>query len=159
MLTSTPVPAPVDRTKITQTRIDIATAIYADRTGHYDAFRDENINRLTAMLRSVVDPFVDKAATDTIYAAGMRGLVACGWDVSASLWTGTMRHGIWFPDTGSKFHAASMLARNAKCDPAQLQARQLRLALVITPIITVRDVRNKKAGVRSLTVAEVLVMN
>lgn len=65
----------------------------------------------------------------------------------------------FFPDTGGKFSAASMICRNDPAkDPLAIQQKQMRLSLVVTPVITARDDRGNKIVASTLHKALVLCM-
>ena len=65
----------------------------------------------------------------------------------------------FFPDTGGKFSAPSMICRNEPAtDPFVIQQKQMRLSLIVTPFITARDDRGNRIVASTLHKALVLCM-
>jgi hypothetical protein len=81
------------------------------------------------------------------------------WDLSVKMHTERLTFQIYFPETASKFTAATMKAKdNIRADPMQLQIQQTRLKLVITPVITMRDDRGTTIKAKSIHSSNVLLM-
>lgn len=81
------------------------------------------------------------------------------WDLSASMHTSHLTFQVFFPETASKFSAASMMAKDQpNMRPMDLQVRQTRLKLVITPVVTMRDDRGTTIKAKNLHHSTVLTM-
>lgn len=66
---------------------------------------------------------------------------------------------VTFPECASKFNAASMVSKSNNSGTAMnLQIRQARVKLVITPMVTMREYKNGVMSACIIHVANVLVM-
>lgn len=89
---------------------------------------------------------------------GAIGLVA--WKLSNDIHTSHLTFQIFFPETAAKFNASTMVCKEpTRFKPMELQIKQMRLKLVITPVVTLRDDRTTTIKAKSLHHATVLLMN
>jgi hypothetical protein len=88
------------------------------------------------------------------------GIIAVNaWDLSAKMNSSHLTFQITFPETASKFTASSMAAKDQPSEKSmELQIRQTRLKLVITPVITMRDDRGTTILAKNLHHSTVLTM-
>lgn len=100
------------------------------------------------------------AGSDRVTAGRDLGTLAIRvWDQSAKNNSAPYTFQTYFPDTNSKFSAGSMIARDRpNVDPTQLQIKQVRVKLVITPVVTLRNDCGTTIKAKSLHFATVLLM-
>ena len=81
-------------------------------------------------------------------------------ELSVKMHTAGLTFQIYFPETASKFTAATMNAKDrVNADPMQLQVQQVRLKLVITPVITMRDDKGTTIKAKAIHSSNVLLMS
>jgi hypothetical protein len=88
------------------------------------------------------------------------GVIAVkAWDLSAKMNSSGLTFQIIFPETASKYNASSMIAKDqAPGRGMDLQIKQTRLKLVITPVITIRDDRGTTLIAKNIHQSTVLTM-
>jgi hypothetical protein len=94
-------------------------------------------------------------------AGGELGVIIVkAWDISVSMNSSNLTFQVYFPETAQKFSAATMISKDKHyADPISLQVKQVRLKLVITPVVTMRDDRGTTIRAKNLHRATVLTMN
>ena len=81
------------------------------------------------------------------------------WELSVNMYSSHLSFQVYFPETSGKFNAATMIAKDQpRLDSMQLQIQQVRLKLVITPVITMRDDRGTTIKDKNLHKSTVLTM-
>jgi hypothetical protein len=125
----------------------------------YQSFRSLQLNYHTKRLRDMLGPLLN---TNTQRAEAGRDLGAIAvkaWELSVKMHTSHLTFQVFFPETASKFNAATMIAKDQpNVDAMQLQIHQTRLKLVITPVVTMRDDRGTTIKAKNLHHSTVLTM-
>jgi len=80
------------------------------------------------------------------------------WDISAKMLTSRLMFDFRFPEISSRFSSQSMLPIWPHTDPAELQAKHFRVALVATPVITCRNETGMGISAHSIALADVFCM-
>ncbi|KAH9898773.1 hypothetical protein F4778DRAFT_195861 [Xylariomycetidae sp. FL2044] len=128
----------------------------------YQAFRQAKIDHHTEMLRLCLAPLRSSDCTEEKAQKAMRLVVSATWDVSTKIWASGMTLHFHFPETGDKFAYGTMDALNIAQfgkTVEELQWSQMRLSLIVTPSLSIRDDRDG-TNLRTYHIrkAEVLVM-
>ena len=125
----------------------------------YQAFRAQQLGIHTKALRDMLGPLLDDGVTRASAGVDLGAIAVLSWYLSCKMHTARLTFQIYFPETNGKFTAATMKAKNmTNVDPMQLQIEQVRLKLVITPVITMRDDRGTTIRAKALHSAMVLLM-
>lgn len=109
---------------------------------------------LLAMLRPLMNSSVD-------HQEAYRDLVAVAelaWDLSAQMLTSRLTFDFRFPEVSTRFTAQAMVPIWPQMDPAELQAKHYRVALVTTPAVTCRNDTSGSITVHSIALADVVCM-
>lgn len=107
----------------------------------------------------MVGPLLDVGTVRSNAGRDLSNIVGAAWDTSIKLYASGMSFQVTFPECGARFSATSMLSRDEpNMSPTDLQARQLRVKLVMTPVIILRDDRGFGIKAKMLHPANVLVM-
>jgi hypothetical protein len=107
----------------------------------------------------MLGPMLNAGSDRSVAGKDLGCLAIRAWDQSAKNNAAPYTFQTYFPDTNSKFSASSMIARDRPgIDPTHLQIKQVRVKLVITPVITLRDDSGTTIKARSLHLATVLLM-
>jgi hypothetical protein len=125
----------------------------------FAAYQSMRITFHSTKLRGILGPLLNTHAVRNTAGVDLGRIVKRVWDLSVSIYTSFMTFQIYFPETNSKFNAATMYAKDQPGeDQTQLQFNQLRLKLVITPVITLRDDSTTSIRTQNLHKAVVLTM-
>lgn len=99
-------------------------------------------------------------ATRAIAGRDLGAITLKAWELAIQLNCTPVTVQVYFPETAAKFSAATMIAKDRSgFNPMDLQLKQTRLKLVITPVVTLRDDRHDKIKARNLHYSTVLTMN
>jgi hypothetical protein len=102
---------------------------------------------------------VDRDAALDQCGKDLGAIVMNAWRLSVKMNTSRLSFQLHYPDTAGKFVAATMKAVNdPHNDPMNLQVKQARMKLVITPGITRRDDTGTTIIANHLHSASVLIM-
>ena len=126
----------------------------------YHDFRVERLHHHTKKLRDMLGALLNSGSKRSEAGAGISTIASSSWDVAVKMYTSHLSFQIVFPECGGKFNASTMITRDEGLDekPLALQIRQVRLKLVITPVITMRDDRGHSIIAKNLQNAHVLTM-
>lgn len=125
----------------------------------YHSFRAKQLGVHTKALRDMLGPMLNADAARAQAGTDLGAIVVHSWELSCKMHSARLTFQIYFPETSSKFTAATMKAKDqTKIDPMQLQIQQARLKLVITPVITMRDDRGTTIRAKSILSSNVLLM-
>ena len=131
----------------------IATPVYTD-------FRAAQLASLSKRFRDIVGPLLNNGSPRSTAGMDLGAIMVKAWELSLSMHTSHLTFQVYFPETATKFNAATMTAMDCpRVDPMQLQIKQTRFKLVITPVITMRDDRGTTIKAKNLHVSTVLTMN
>ncbi|KAM3075483.1 hypothetical protein ACMFMG_007630 [Clarireedia jacksonii] len=127
---------------------------------HYTEFRNAALMHHTKHLRDMLGPLLNKNCSRSKAGADLGVLVIACFDLGSKMWSARLSFQIIFPDLlGAKFVAGTMIAKDHPNDnPFQLQTKQKRLKLVMTPSITMRDDNSLTIIAKNLHKANVLLM-
>lgn len=106
----------------------------------------------------MIGPLLNSDAARADAGQELGGIVITAWDLAIKMTTSHLTFQVYFPETCSKFTAATMHAKDSRIDAMQLQIQQARLKLVITPVITMRDDRGTTIMAKSILPSDVLLM-
>lgn len=107
----------------------------------------------------MVGPLLNTDAVRSNAGRDLSSIAGAAWDTSIKLYASGLSFQVTFPECGARFAATSMLPRDEGNVPAtELQARQLRVKLVMTPVVILRDDRGFTIKAKMLHPANVLVM-
>lgn len=127
---------------------------------NYPLFRAAQLNHHTKRLRDMLGPMLNDGVERAQAGKDLGALAVHAWELSVKMHTAYLTFQVYFPETASKFTAATMHSKdNPHADPMQLQIQQTRLKLVITPVITMRDDRGTTIKAKNLHTSNVLLMN
>lgn len=125
----------------------------------YQVWRAKKLHEHTKEMRNMLGPMLNAGSDRAVAGRDLGVLAIRGWDQSAKNNAAPYTFQTYFPETNSKFSAGSMIARDRPgVDPNHLQIKQVRVKLVITPVITLRDDGGTTIKARSLHFATVLLM-
>lgn len=125
----------------------------------YIEWREQKLLGHSKALRDMLGPFLNAGADRGRAGRDLGFMAIVVWDQSAKNNSAPYTFQMVFPDTNSKFSAGSMFAKDRPtADPNQLQVKQVRVKLVITPVITMRDDSGATIKAKSLHFANVLLM-
>ncbi|KAG9245684.1 hypothetical protein BJ878DRAFT_479007 [Calycina marina] len=122
-------------------------------------FRRSRLSTYSRTLRDMLGPVLD-VATERVSAGQELGkLTIKAFDLSMMMFSSFVTFQIFFPETCTKYTGAIMASRDHPNEnPNVLQTKQIRVKLVITPVITLRDDRTTTIRVKNLLHANVLLM-
>jgi len=147
--------------EVRQTIIDRQTKVIEDITIHkgFAEFRNTLLLKHTKQLRDMLGPLLNTHISRQDAGKALGRLASTAFDISVALHTSSRTFQIFFPETNVKFMAATMDAKDQpNADPMILQLTQVRLKLVVTPVITMRDDRGTAIRVKNLHKAQVITM-
>jgi hypothetical protein len=139
-----------DQRKIVQSVVDASD---------YKKFEGKQIEYHSKELRKYIGPLLDVGNNQHRCASDIDGIVRTAWSLSIKMNASKSQFRVIYPDTGSKFIAATMVPKNfLEETPMSLQLQQIRLKLVISPCITMREDRVTTIVAKNLVSATVLLM-
>ncbi|KAI9646904.1 hypothetical protein NHQ30_004904 [Ciborinia camelliae] len=126
----------------------------------YVSFRNDALVHHTKCLRDMLGPLMNKGCSRTKAGGDLGVMIISSMELGAKMWTAKLSFQIVFPDLlGVKYTAGTMIAKDhPKDNPYQLQTKQKRLKLVMTPSITMRDDNSITIIAKNLHKANVLLM-
>ncbi|APA08177.1 hypothetical protein SS1G_00130 [Sclerotinia sclerotiorum 1980 UF-70] len=126
----------------------------------YVTFRNDMLVHHTKRLRDILGPLMNQGCSRTKAGGDLGVMIISSMEICAKMWTAKLSFQIVFPDLlGVKFTAGTMTPKDHPRDnPYQLQTKQKRLKLVMTPSITMRDDNSITIIAKNLHKANVLLM-
>lgn len=123
-------------------------------------YRAHRLSQHTKQLREWVGPMLNSTVKRGDAGKDIGAIIVHAFDLSVRMHTSGWSFQLMFPDCGSKFGSTSMVCRDELITetPLDLQIRQVRLKLVITPVVTIRDDRGVSIRVKQLHCANVLIV-
>ena len=126
---------------------------------NYPKFRADQLSAHTKALRDMLGPLLDDGVVRASAGVALGAITVLAWELSCKMHSAGLTFQIYFPETNGKFSAATMKPKDmTNNDPVQLQIEQIRLKLVITPVITMRDDRGTTILAKAIHSATVLLM-
>lgn len=127
---------------------------------NYSVFRTLQLGHHSKRLRDLLGTLLDAGVNRGQAGKDLGTIVVVAWDLAVEMYTSHFAFQIYFPELTSMYTAGNMVARNMSAeDPYQLQLKQTKLKLVMTPVITVRDCRNQTVKTKNLHYSHVLAKN
>lgn len=114
---------------------------------------------LSKQLRFYLLPFLKPDVVKADAGTDVSTIVNNAIAISQEMFTSRKSFIPIFPECGQKFSMQSMLCRYSKESGHQLQIRQVRVKLVITPMITMREETETGPTAVLLHISNVLIMN
>jgi hypothetical protein len=128
-------------------------------SSNYQDFRSTQLSHHSKRLRDMLGPLLNQGCPRAEAGRDLGAIAIKSWELSVRMFTSHLTFQVYFPETAAKFNAATMIAKDQpKVDPMQLQIKQTRLKLVITPVITLRDDRGTTIKAKNLHFSTVLTM-
>lgn len=124
----------------------------------YPLFRSAQIEKYSKTIKGIAGPFLNYDASQTIAGQELAHTIMKAWDLSAKMHAAQVSFQNIYPETGGRFTAATMVAKDCPKDGMQLQREQARIKLVICPAITMRDDRGTSITAKAVIHSDVLVM-
>jgi len=125
----------------------------------YHNYRRNQLNHHTRSLRDMLGPLLNEGCERAIAGREIGEVTVKAWELSVKMYTSCLTFQIFFPETCAKFTSAIMNSRDHPNEnPNVLQTKQIRVKLVMTPIITLRDDRSTTIRVKNLLHSDVLLM-
>jgi len=125
----------------------------------YDQFCSDRISHHSKRLRDILSPLLNQEASREDAGRDLGAIVIQAWETTVKMWSSRLQFQINFPEAGAKFVAASMIAKDQRgVDPMQLQIRQARIKLAVTPVVTMRDDRGTTIKAKNFHLSSVLTM-
>ncbi|TGO83947.1 hypothetical protein BPOR_0570g00020 [Botrytis porri] len=123
-------------------------------------FRNDLLTNHTKHLRDILGPLMNEGTSKSKAGTDLGAIIIASMDLCCRMWTAKLSFQVIFPELlGNKFTAGTMIAKDHPRDnPYQLQTKQKRLKLVMTPSITMRDDNSITIIAKSLHKASVLLM-
>nr|CAD21083.1 hypothetical protein [Neurospora crassa] len=125
-------------------------------------FKNYKVNDHYQKFKKMVGPFLPPGPKSDVRDEALFDLFSIAeraWSVAQMGWESRMTYVYLWSETCSKFVEASHTAVNSEVPAGQLQARQMRISLVVTPGVTMRDdSRGMNIGTRLVRRSDVLVM-
>ncbi|ODA82166.1 hypothetical protein RJ55_00672 [Drechmeria coniospora] len=109
-------------------------------------------------LQTTAQPLMNKHANPHDAFRALSHVADAAWDLSSRILASRLTFDFRFPDIGARFSAQSMLPIWPPLDPAELQAKHWRVALVTTPVITCRNDTGGSISAHSVALADVFCM-
>lgn len=127
---------------------------------HFEFWKSVTMQAHCKKLRDYVGMLLNEGAIRQDAGRDLGVVAMRAWDIGVKMHTSRLSFQVIFPETAGKFAAATMIAKDRPdADPMQLQLTQTRLKLIITPVITLRDDRERSIKVRNLHHSTVLTMS
>lgn len=127
---------------------------------NYLSYRAYKLAEHTKALRTLLGPVLDKGAARASAGREIAAIVVSAFELAQKMHTSSWAFSSHFPECGTKFIESGMDCRNRGKETAMnLQLRQARVKLSMTPVITMRDDRGVAIRVKQLAPAYVLCMN
>ncbi|EKD19809.1 hypothetical protein MBM_01761 [Drepanopeziza brunnea f. sp. 'multigermtubi' MB_m1] len=125
----------------------------------WDLFRKSQLATHSKALREILGPMLDNNSLRSVAGGDLGAIIIKAWEISVSINSSKLTFQVYFPETAQKFSAATMISKDKHyVDPMTLQIKQVRLKLVITPVVTMRDDRGTTIRAKNLHRANVLTM-
>ncbi|TQS37715.1 hypothetical protein Golomagni_01801 [Golovinomyces magnicellulatus] len=123
----------------------------------YNQWRSTRLVQHTMHLQDLLGSLLNQNCNLASAGRDLGAIVVLAFDLCARMHSSSMTFQIAFPEITTKFNANTMIA----CDRAPgeylaSQATMIRLKLIITPIVTLRDDRGTTIKAKSLQLARVL---
>ena len=121
-------------------------------------FHSSKVREITHSLGSAIRPLLNRLHNPTDAARDLEQVADHAWELSSKILTSRLTFDFRFPEVSSRFSCQSMLPIWPHADPAELQAKHFRVALVTTPVITCRNDTGGTIAAHSVALADVFCM-
>jgi cell division protein FtsI/penicillin-binding protein 2 len=125
----------------------------------YNDHRNTQINFYTRRLRDMCEGLINESCDRNQAGLDLGAIIIFAYDLTVDMFTSGFSFQIFFPNTSEKFTASTMIARDQpRLTPLEIQLKQMRLKLVITPVVTMRDDHGTTIKAKNLFLATTLTM-
>lgn len=146
-----------ERQGLVETQGRIVKKIMESET--FAQFRQKKNNAMTEQFKQILSSLMNPGASREKSVAALNDIVWLSFETSANMFMSSLHFGFVWNDTCTKFsHESHVACNHYDMNGMELQIRQFRLMLVITPGITVRDDRGMNIIPRRVMKSQVLVM-
>ncbi|KAJ6441910.1 activator 1 subunit 3 [Purpureocillium lavendulum] len=121
-------------------------------------WHQSRVAETTRSLQTALQPLTNRHANPAEAQRELAAVAECAWDLSAQILTSRLTFDFRFPEVSSRFSPQSMLPIWPVADPADLQAKHFRVALVTTPVITCRNDTGAGISAHLIALADVFCM-
>lgn len=125
---------------------------------HFPSFSKDRISQIAEMLLEMLRPLFNDSASDPIAYRDLEAVARTAWALSSRILSSRLTFDFRFPEVGARFSCQSMIPVWPPVEPAELQARHWRVALVTTPVITCRNDTGSNISAHSVALADVICM-
>lgn len=125
---------------------------------HGTMWHKNKVDDMARRLQATVQPLMNKFANQQDAYRDLEHVSSLAWELSSKILTSRLTFDFRFPEIGSRFSSQSMLPIWPHADPAELQAKHWRVALVTTPVITCRNDTGGSISAHSVAMADVFCM-
>ena len=122
-------------------------------------FYKTKLEEIAGTLLTSLEPVLNPRANPTDAYGDLLAVAERAWDLSSKILTSRLTFDFRFPEVGSRFSSQSMVPIwPADLEPAELQAKHWRVAMVTTPVITCRNDTGSNISAHSVALADVICM-
>jgi hypothetical protein len=149
----------MERNQLVNLRTELIREIVSRDT--YPKFRSDTLSYHSGQLRKLLKDVLNQNAYHPNAGRDLARIVVGAFELGQAMFISGRMFPSWFPDTGSRFQNTSMINMDLRIGltPMQLQIRQMRIKLAITPVITMRSDRDTTIEANTVQIARVLVMD
>jgi hypothetical protein len=146
------------RQQLINRQVRVVNDVLAEQT--YEKFHISMLNFQSKRLRDMIGPVINKGSSRGAAGRDLGAIAMHAYNLSLNMYTSHLTFQIYFPPTADKFNASTMVSKDhPTLNPLELQIKQMRLKLVITPVVTMRDDRGTTIKAKSLHNSSVLIMS
>jgi hypothetical protein len=124
----------------------------------YASFRQNRVTGMATELGAILAPVMNQFCAREVADRDLYIICEHSWDLSAKILSTSLNFDFRYPDCGARFAANSMSSIWPDIPAGDVQAAHWRVALVVSPVITVRADRGGNVSVRTLTKADTVNM-
>ncbi|KAM0244192.1 hypothetical protein ACHAP5_006492 [Fusarium lateritium] len=124
----------------------------------FEEFSKLRCREISEVILNMVEPLINPEANPEETWAELEGVSSAAWALSSRILSSRLTFDFRFPDIGSRYSFQSMLPIWPDVEPQELQSDHWRVALVTTPVVTVRNDTGANISAHSVCVADVVCM-
>ncbi|KAJ9133537.1 hypothetical protein NKR23_g10717 [Pleurostoma richardsiae] len=125
----------------------------------FERFRQHKISEHATRFKDITGPLLDQFANRQEASLDLHSIANFGMEISARIMHSRLSFSFVWNECGIKFSQDMHIAMNNDTPAANLQFKQFRLMIVVTPSISYRDDTGTSIIPRCVTKAQVLVMH
>ncbi|KAF5677788.1 chromosome segregation smc [Fusarium heterosporum] len=124
----------------------------------FEEFSKLRCREISEVVLHMVEPLINPKADPEELWEELEGVSGAAWALSSRILSSRLTFDFRFPEIGSRYSFQSMLPIWPDVEPAELQSDHWRVALVTTPVVTVRNDTGANISAHSVCVADVVCM-